>query len=261
MVRSTGCIILTFYLCITCMGDGEFWNFTCEDGKTMTAKPVFLDAESGKITLEQENGKQSVVLSSSFIERDQKHLEAWIRELRQAFADPANYSITVEKVTQKNSPHSRTYNEVRYRIKIINKSGVDFGSIRAACCYFITLKGYGSKKDVLYCETNSVRSGPLHLADKVEFETDSIRVHHRVVQYYENIDTPKTDAQTAEEVAGLIVRIYRNGDDDVFLEFSEPTAFASGYQWNEFPAREGLTKQADGDRAPIITPLQDTPDS
>lgn len=238
MIRITSYLIITLCLCLPGLGNEEYRVFTDRHGKTTRAKLVSFDYESGTITLEQDNRLQTSILPTAFSERDQAYIDAWIKNARLAFADLENYSISAKKQTRKNAPSSCIFNEVSFRVNMTNKSGIDFGNIRVECCFFLTRIGYGKAKDVMYCETGSIKQRQLKLADRVEFETDSIKIYHRMIQYYQGMGTTAIEADTQEEVVGLIVRVFRKGDDAVFLEFSEPPTFKTGHQWNEFPQRE-----------------------
>ncbi len=133
MIRLVLCFILT--LCLTCIGTEKYRGFTRRNGKTIRAKLVSFDSESGKITLEQENGRRAVVIPSVFGEHDQEYIQEWITDFQ--FADIQNYSISATKNTSpfsSNRPRSggpfSGFYEVSYTINITNKSGVDFGNVR-----------------------------------------------------------------------------------------------------------------------------------
>ena len=77
MTRLLTCIVVLTLVLITDASASEYHTFTNQDGKTIVARIVEYDSDSGKVRLELKNRKTAWVDTSTLSEEDQTYINQW----------------------------------------------------------------------------------------------------------------------------------------------------------------------------------------
>lgn len=88
-------VLALFAGCCWADDANEYHTFTSSDGRTVDAKIVSYDNQSGKVVLERENRKTFSVNSSNFSEKDQLFIKSW--DTLQEFSNPTKFKIDIKR--------------------------------------------------------------------------------------------------------------------------------------------------------------------